>query len=68
MQVGFREGSVVGGAVGTSKEEAELGPNGQVTSQLLRGETGLSNPLGAPGRRADTHPSADTESKSPVNC
>ena len=36
------------GPVGTSEEEAELGPHGPVTSQLLRGETKLSNPPGGP--------------------
>lgn len=36
------------GPVGTSEEEAELGPDGPVTSQLLRGQTRLSYPPGGP--------------------
>ena len=40
---------MAGGGWGTPEEEAELGPDGQVTAQLLRKETRLSKPPGDPG-------------------
>lgn len=36
-----------GSELGISDEEVELGPHGQVMSQLLRGETRHSNAFGA---------------------
>lgn len=45
---GLRRRDVAAGP-GTPEEEAELGPDGQVTSQLLRKETRLSKLLGTQG-------------------
>ena len=59
---------MAGGGWGTPEEEAELGPDGQVTAQLLRKETRLSKPPGDPGRGADARPSVDTGSKASVSC
>lgn len=57
---GGRGGQGLGGP-----QKAELGPDGQVTSQLLRKETRLSSLLGT-GRGADARPSVDTGSKASV--
>lgn len=64
----FGGGTWRAGAGGTPEEEAELGPDGQVTAQLLRKETRLSKPPGDPGRGADTRPSVDTGSKASMSC